>query len=86
VELDFVETPSQTLENWAWEKESLKLMSRHYKDGTPISDELLDDLIKSKTAMAGHFNLRQILLATIDQIFHENAKVFFIFKNFKQKY
>ncbi len=82
MELDFVETPSQTLENWAWEKESLKLMCKHYKDGTSISDELLDDLIRSKTAMAGHFNLRQILFATIDQIFHENAKVFFIFKSF----
>ena len=65
------------LENWVWEKESLKLLSKHYKDGTPISDELLDDLIRSKTAMAGHFNLRQILFATIDQIFHQNPKVIY---------
>ena len=67
-------------------------MSKHYKDGTPIDDKLLDDLVKSKSAMAGHFNLRyvlntfkndsklvfflrQILFATIDQIFHENPEV-----------
>ena len=54
----FVEAPSQMLENWCWEKESLKLMSKHYKDGTPIEDKLLEDLIKSKQCMAGHFNLR----------------------------
>ena len=102
VERDFVEAPSQMLENWVWEKESLKLMSKHYKDETPISDELLDDLIKSKTAMAGHFNLRckhslinniiyqnnfcisrQILFATIDQIFHKNPKVNLLVKNSK---
>ena len=56
-------------------------MSKHYKDGTPISDELLDDLVKSKTAMAGHFNLRQILFSTIDQCFHENPQVILYFQN-----
>jgi thimet oligopeptidase len=77
VERDFVEAPSQMLENWVWEKESLKLMSKHYKDGTPVEDKLLDDLIRSKTAGAGQFNLRQILFATIDQIFHKNPHVNF---------
>ena len=48
------------LENWVWEKESLKLMSKHYKDETPINEQLLDDLIKSRMANAGHFNLRYI--------------------------
>jgi Zn-dependent oligopeptidase len=48
------------LENWVWEKESIKLMSKHYKDETPISEQLLDDLIKSRMANAGHFNLRYI--------------------------
>lgn len=75
VETDFVEAPSQMLENWVWEKESLKLMSKHYKDGSAIDDALLDDLIKSREASAGYFNLRQILFAKIDQIFHSNPKV-----------
>jgi Zn-dependent oligopeptidase len=58
VETDFLEAPSQMLENWVWENESIKLMSKHYKDGSPISEQLLNDLIKSKSANAGHFNLR----------------------------
>ena len=70
VERDFVEAPSQMLENWCWESESLGRMSGHYKDGNPIPADMLDKLIKSHTANAGVFNLRQILLGTFDQSIH----------------
>ncbi|KAK2178816.1 hypothetical protein NP493_527g00000 [Ridgeia piscesae] len=75
VERDFVEAPSQMLENWVWQRESLSRMSGHYSNGSCIPDNLMESLIKSHLANAGVFNLRQILLGTFDQIIHTKDKV-----------
>ncbi|KAF7291588.1 Metallopeptidase MepB [Mycena chlorophos] len=63
---DFVEAPSQMLENWCWEPEVLKQMSRHYKTNEPLSDDLIQKIIKSRYVNVGLFYLRQVFFAKFD--------------------
>ena len=58
------------LEKWFGKEESLRLMFRHYKDGTLLPKEMSDKLVASNNANAGGFNLRQVFLATFDQRLH----------------
>jgi len=74
VERDFVEAPSQMLENWVWERESLAKMSQHVKDKTPIPEDLLQSLIKSRVANAGYLNRRQLFFALFDYYLHTAPK------------
>lgn len=67
---DFVELPSQVLENWAGEPEMLKVYARHYETGEPIPDELINKLKRS-----GHFNqgfstVEYISAAILDMDYH----------------
>merc|ERR1719422_1285083 len=75
VERDFVEAPSQMLENWVWQPETLKLMSGHYKDNSPIPSDLLEALANSKQANEGGKSLRQIFFGTYDITIHTSPEV-----------
>jgi Zn-dependent oligopeptidase len=70
VETDFVEAPSQMLENWCWDPKALKRLSKHYLHGTPLDDSLIVNLIKTKNFNAGLANLRQVFFALFDMTIH----------------
>ncbi|KAE9191249.1 Thimet oligopeptidase [Phytophthora fragariae] len=74
VERDFVEAPSQMLENWCWEKEPLQRLSSHYETGEKLSDDLVARLISTKNANTGLLNKRQLLFAIFDQTIHSKPK------------
>lgn len=60
---DFVELPSQMLEEWLWDKNILKMVSKHYKTSEPLPEELIDTLIKNKNSMKGIGILQQVFYA-----------------------
>lgn len=66
VYLDFVELPSQIMENWAEEEELLKLFATHYQTGEVLPHSLLEKLKASQKFQAGWFALRQLTFAYLD--------------------
>lgn len=70
---DFVEAPSQMLENWVWEGEVLQSLSGHYLDRTKkLPNELLGKMLAAKNVNSGLVNLRQLLFGSVDQLYHGN--------------
>lgn len=67
---DFVELPSQVMENWCYEKECLDLFARHYETGELIPADLIEKLKKSATFMEGYATVRQIGLSSLDMAWH----------------
>lgn len=67
---DFVEAPSQMLENWVWDKQILRQLSKHYKTSSPLPDELIEKMLAAKSHMIGYLNMRQMVLALFDFKLH----------------
>lgn len=73
---DFVELPSQLMENWALESEFLDLFAVHYKTGERIPQEIIDKLVAAKNYNAAYTNLRQISFGIADMAWHTITEPF----------
>ena len=70
VSRDFVELPSQIMENWAFEPEYLNSFAKHYQTGEPISSELIDKIVAAKNYLAGYAQVRQLHYGLLDMSWH----------------
>lgn len=70
VDRDFVELPSQIMENWAYEPEYLKTFARHYKTGEVIPEEYIERIVGAKNFLAGYACIRQLNYGTVDMEWH----------------
>ncbi|MRX63289.1 M3 family metallopeptidase [Maribacter luteus] len=67
---DFVELPSQVMENWCYEKEALELFAKHYETGETIPMELITKIKESATFHEGMTTLRQLSFGLLDMSWH----------------
>lgn len=67
---DFVELPSQVMENWCYEKEALELFAKHYETGEVIPMELVEKIKASATFHEGMQTLRQLSFGLLDMSWH----------------
>ena len=73
---DFVELPSQFMENYAIEKEFLQTFAFHYKTGEPLPDELIRRIVKSRNFMAATACLRQVSFGLLDMAYYTKKDEF----------
>ena len=69
---DFVELPSQVMENWCYEPEALALFAKHYQTGEVIPQEYVEKIKESASFQEGMATLRQISFGLLDMAFHSN--------------
>lgn len=73
---DFVELPSQIMENWAVEKEFLDMFAGHYQTGEKIPQELVNKIKESANFQAGYVSLRQLSFGLLDMAWHSQASAY----------
>lgn len=73
---DFVELPSQFMENYAVEKDFLRTFAFHYKTGEPLPDELIDRIAKSRNFMVAYGCMRQVSFGLLDMAYYTQSQPF----------
>ena len=75
VSRDFVELPSQIMENWAYEPEYLNTFAKHYQTGEAIPMELIEKIVAAKNFQAGYAQVRQLHFGYLDMAWHTLTEV-----------
>ena len=81
---DFVELPSQVMENWCYEPEALALFAKHYQTGEIIPQEYVEKIKESASFLEGMATMRQISFGLLDMAYHGKAQTIEDVKSFEE--
>ena len=76
VDHDFVELPSQIMENWCYEPEYLNTFAKHYQTEETIPSELIEKIVESKNYLSAYYHIRQLQFGILDMAWHTLTDIF----------